>query len=48
MLMISLMADTHHKIPVTFFEDIENQNPEAIALFNKEVEQIYREEGLMD
>lgn len=31
----------------SFFEDMENQDPKAIELFNKEVEQIYREEGLI-
>jgi hypothetical protein len=28
----------------SFFEDIENEDPKAVELFNKEVEQIYREE----
>ena len=32
----------------TFFEDIENQDPKAIELFNQEAEKIYREEGLID
>jgi hypothetical protein len=32
----------------SFFEDMENQDPKAIELFNKEVEQIYCEEGLLD
>ena len=31
----------------SFFEDMENQDPKAIELYNKEVEQIYREEGLL-
>ena len=31
----------------SFFEDMENQDPKAIELFNKEVEQIYREEGML-
>ena len=31
----------------SFFEDIENQDLKAIELFNKEVEQMYREEGLL-
>lgn len=31
----------------SFFEDMNDQNPKAIALFNKEVEQIYREEGML-
>lgn len=30
----------------SFFEDIENEEPKAVALFNKEIEQIYREELL--
>ncbi|MGB6976872.1 MAG: hypothetical protein WBE18_05400 [Gammaproteobacteria bacterium] len=30
-----------------FFEDMENQKPEAIKLFNEEVELIYREEGMI-
>jgi hypothetical protein len=30
-----------------FFEDVENQKLKAIELFNKEVEQIYREEGMI-
>src|SRR3990167_10008627 len=30
----------------SFFEDMENQDPKAIELFNKEVEQMYREEGI--
>ncbi len=30
-----------------FFEDMENQDPRAIELFNKEVEQMYGEEGLI-
>lgn len=32
----------------SFFEDMENQDPKAIELFNKEVEQMYREEGLIN
>jgi hypothetical protein len=32
----------------TFFEEIEDEKSEAVALFNKEVEQICREEGLID
>jgi hypothetical protein len=31
----------------SFFDDIENQESKAIELFNKEVEQIYREEGML-
>lgn len=31
----------------SFFEDMENQDLKAIDLFNKEVEQMYREEGLL-
>lgn len=31
----------------SFFDDIENQDLKAIELFNKEAEQIYREEGLL-
>ncbi len=31
----------------SFFEDMENQDPKAIELFNKEVEQIYKEEGAL-
>lgn len=31
----------------SFFEDMEDQNPKAIELFNKEVEQMHREEGLL-
>lgn len=31
----------------SFFEDMENQDPKAIELFNKEVEQMYREEGML-
>ncbi|EDP46294.1 hypothetical protein [Rickettsiella grylli] len=30
-----------------FFEDVENQELKAIELFNKEVEQIYREESII-
>lgn len=30
-----------------FFEDMENQDSKAIKLFNEEVEQIYREEGMI-
>ncbi len=30
-----------------FFEDMEDQKPEAIALFNKEAEMMYREEGII-
>lgn len=30
-----------------FFEEIEDQTPEAVTLFNKEVAQMYREEGLL-
>ncbi|WP_342146126.1 hypothetical protein [Rickettsiella endosymbiont of Aleochara curtula] len=30
-----------------FFEDVENQKLKAIELFNKEIEQIYREEGMI-
>jgi hypothetical protein len=31
----------------TFFEGIEDEKPEAVALFNKEVEQMYRDEGVL-
>lgn len=31
----------------SFFEDVENQEAKAIKLFNEEVEQIYRGEGLI-
>ena len=31
----------------TFFDEIENEKPEAVELFNKEVEQMYREERLL-
>ena len=31
----------------SFFEDMENQDPKATELFNKEVEQIYHEEGMI-
>lgn len=30
-----------------FFDDMENQDPKAIELFNKEVEKIYQEEGML-
>ena len=32
----------------SFFEEIENEGSEAVKLFNKEVEQMYHEEGLVD
>lgn len=32
----------------SFFEDMENQDPKAIELFNKEAEKIYREEELIN
>ena len=32
----------------SFFEDIGNEDPKAVELFNQEVEKIYREEGLID
>lgn len=31
----------------TFFEELEDEKSEAVKLFNKEVEQIYSEEGLI-
>lgn len=31
----------------SFFEDIEDEKPKAVALFNKEVEQMYREESFI-
>lgn len=30
-----------------FFDELDEEKPEAVALFNKEVEQMYREEGLL-
>jgi hypothetical protein len=32
----------------SFFEDVDDEKPAAVALFNKEAEKIYREEGLID
>ena len=32
----------------SFFEDVDDEKPAAVALFNKEAEIMYREEGLID
>ncbi len=33
---------------IIFFEDLENQDPKAVELFNKETEQIYFEENKLE